>query len=131
MNTGNLNSHCCSKRSPIRKWLIGRRLRKLKLDNSQIEKLDELFANARSASNGHVIANSELQQHISAIMAEDGFNREKAVELVRTIADQYAERATEIVEAFGEFYQGLEPWQREQIRGMWQKRRHCAARCCH
>lgn len=131
MNTSNLNARCCSIRSPIRKWLIGRKLRKLKLDDSQIAKLDSLFASASSASKNHDNAKYGVQKSISVMLAEEGFNRKKAVELIHTAAEQHVEHATEIVEAFGEFYQGLEPWQQKQVQAMWQKRRHCTSRRCH
>lgn len=131
MNTNKQNARSCGQYSPLRKWLIGRKLRKLKLDDSQIEKLDALFANARPVRNNHPIANDRVQEYIIEIMAEKAFNREKAAELIRTASDQDANRAIATVEAYGEFYLGLESWQQEQVQRMWKKRRHCASRCCH
>ena len=131
MNTTQLRSRYCSERGSIRKWLIGRKLRKLKLDNSQIDKLDELFAGLRSATEASFVANIELQQHITELLTEDGFDHDKATNLIHSVADQYTERATEIALRFGEFYQELEPWQQQQVRAMWQKHRCCASRCCH
>lgn len=131
MNTTHLRSRYCSEHGLIRKWLIGRKLRKLKLDNSQIDKLDELFAGLRSTTEACFVANIELQQHITELLTEDGFNHDKAANLIHSVADQHTERATEIAVRFGEFYQGLESWQQQQLRAMWQKRRRCASRCCH
>ena len=117
--------------SAMRKWLIGRKLRKLNLDHNQVEKLEELLDNARPASQGHHKMKIELQECISAILADDDFTQDKAAVLIRTAADQHVERAVEIVAAFGEFYQGLEPEQQLQLQSMWQKRRNRASPCCH
>ena len=131
MNMNSFNSHCGTKRNSIAKWLINRRLRKLKLDDKQKEKLDALFATTGSAIKDHRIVKNEVQEHFTAMMAEDGFDRDKAAELIRAAADQHVDRATEIAEAFGDLYETLEPWQQQKVLAMWQKRRHCLSHRCH
>jgi len=131
MNMNSFNSHCGRARNSIGKWLIDRKLRKLKLDDTQKEKLDALFATAGSAIKNHKIVKSEVQDRFTAMMAEGGLDRDKAAELIRTAADQHVDHATEIAEAFGDLYETLEPWQQQQVQAMWQKRRHCLSHRCH
>jgi Spy/CpxP family protein refolding chaperone len=114
--------------SPLHRWLIERRLRKLKLDNNQAEKLDILYTCTTSVDNK---PHSVIQECITAMMADDSFNREQVQDLIRTATDQQAERATAMVAAFGEFYEQLEPWQQQQLRDMRHKRRYCWSRHCH
>ena len=130
MNTTDSNTRCCRKRSPLRQWLIGRRLRKMKLDDGQVEKLDELFASARTADKESGIGKNELRACISAMITDQAFDREKAAEHINSAVQKRAERMTDIAVAFGEFYQGLEPWQQQQLQALWRKRGHCGSRCC-
>lgn len=125
------NIHSGRACNPIGKWLINRKLRKLKLDASQKEMVDTLFAIASSARKDHAIARSKVQERFTTMMAEEGYDREKAAELIRTAADQHADRATDIADAFGDLYETLEPWQQQQVLAMWQKRRHCRSHRCH
>jgi|GEM_PF-1558545 len=131
MNMNSINSHCGKKRNSIAKWLIHRRLRKLKLDEQQKEKLDALFATAGSAIKNHKIVKNGVQESFTAMMAEGELDRDKAAELIRTAADQHVDHATEIAEAFGDLYETLEPWQQQQVQAMWQKRRHCLSHRYH
>jgi len=80
MNMSNLNSRCCNQCSPIRKWLIERKLRKLKLDDNQREKLDTLIDSASLANKDHINAKNEVQESITAMITEDGFNLDSAVD---------------------------------------------------
>jgi Spy/CpxP family protein refolding chaperone len=131
MNMNNLNTHSGKACHPIGKWLINRKLRKLKLDATQKEKVDALFAIASSARKDQAIEKSEVQEHFTTMMAEDGYDREKTAELIRNVADLHADRATDIANAFADLYEGLEPWQQQQVLAMWQKRRHCRSHRCH
>jgi Spy/CpxP family protein refolding chaperone len=131
MNMNSFNTHSDSACNPIGKWLINRKLRKLKLDASQKEKLDALFAIASSARKDHAIVKSEAQERFTTMMTDEGYDVEKAAELIRTAADQHADGATDIAEAFADLYQALEPWQQQQVLAMWQKRGHCRSRRCH
>ncbi len=131
MNMNSFNSHCGKKRNSIAKWLINRKLRKLKLDDQQKEKLDTLFATAGSAIKNHKIVKNEVQERFAEMMVADGFDHDKATELIRTAADQHVDHATEIAEAFGDLYAILEPWQQQKVLAMWQKRRRCASHRCH
>ena len=131
MNTNNINTHSGRKCNPIGKWLINRKLRKLKLDDAQKEKVDALFAIARSARKDHAVVKNEVQERLTTMMAEEGYDREKTAELIRNAADQHADLATDITDAFADLYQTLEPWQQQKVLAMWQKRRHCRSHRCH
>ena len=131
MNTTDSNTHCCRKRRPLRQWLIGRKLRKMKLDDDQAEKLDALFASARTADKESGIGKNELRAYIGEMITDQAFDPERAAERINSAAQQHAERMSNIAVAFGEFYQGLEPWQQQQLQALWHKRRHCVSRCCH
>ena len=131
MNTNNVNTQGGRTCNSFGKWLINRKLRKLKLDDAQKEKVDALFAIARSARKDHAVVKSEIQDRFTTMMADQGYDREKTVELIRSAADQHADRATDIADAFADLYQTLEPWQQQKVLAMWQKRRHCRSRRCH
>ena len=131
MNTNNINTDSGKTCNSIGKWLINRKLKKLKLDEAQKEKVDSLFDIASSARRDHAIAKNEVQEGFTAMMAEQGYDREKAVELIRSAADQHADRATELADAFADLYETLEPWQQQKVLAMWQKRRHCCSHRCH
>jgi len=131
MNTSHSSSACCNRRKPVRRWLIRRRLRKLKLDHNQLEKVDDLIARAGSEGQHRSCFNRALQQHIRDVLTDDGFDRDRAFELIRSAAAQQIERQTELVAAYGEFYQGLDPQQQRQLKAMWKQHRRCRSRCCH
>jgi len=131
MNTNNVITDGGRTCNSIGKWLINRKLRKLKLDEAQKEKVDALFDIASSARRDHVIAKNEVEEGFTTMMAEQGYDREKAVELIRTAADQHAVRATDLADAFANLYETLEPWQQQKVLAMWQKRRHCRPHRCH
>ena len=131
MNTGTTNTRCCNRPNPIRKWLIGRKLRKLKLRDNQLEQLDALIASTRSTGWACGYDSSKVQRSLIALMTEQDFDHDKAAALIRTAADQQVERATQIAAAFGEFYQGLEAWQQAQLQNVLRKRSRCQSRCCH
>ncbi|MGB5766640.1 MAG: hypothetical protein WBM38_07895, partial [Arenicellales bacterium] len=57
-----IHTHYGRKQNPIAKWLINRKLRKLKLDDVQKEKLDALFDVASSAYKDHKIEKNEVQE---------------------------------------------------------------------
>ena len=131
MSTNNVNTDGGRTCNSIGKWLINRKLKKLKLDEAKKEKVDSLFDIASSARRDHAIAKNEVQEGFTAMMAEQGYDREKAVELIRSAADQHAERATDFADAFADLYETLEPWQQQKVLAMWQKRRHCRSHRCH
>ena len=131
MNTNNVNTDGGRTCNSIGKWLINRKLRKLKLDDTQKEKVDALFDIASSARKDHAIVKSEVQEDFTTMMADEGYDREKAVELIRSAADQHADRATELADAFADLYETLEPWQQQKVLAMWQKRRQCRSHRCH
>ena len=131
MSTNNVNTDGGRTCNSIGKWLINRKLKKLKLDEAQKEKVDSLFDIASSARRDHAIAKNEVQEGFTAMMAEQGYDREKAVELIRSAADQHAERATDVADAFADLYETLEPWQKQKVLAMWQKRMHCRSHRCH
>ena len=131
MNTNNVNTHSGRTCNSFGKWLINRKLRKLKLDDAQKEKVDALFTIASSARKDHAATKSEVQDRFTTMMTEQGYDREKAVELIRSTADQHADRATDLADAFADLYETLEPWQQQKVLEMWQKRRHCRSHRCH
>ena len=131
MSTNNVNTDGGKTCNSIGKWLINRKLKKLKLDEAQKGKVDTFFDIASSARRDHAIAKNEVQEGLTAMMAEQGYDREKAVELIRSAADQHTERATDLADAFADLYETLEPWQQRKVLAMWQKRRHCRSHRCH
>ena len=131
MDTNNVNTHSGGPNNPIGKWLIKRKLRRLKLDAAQEEKVDTLFAIASSAHKDHVIVKSEVQDRFTEMMVENGYDREKAVEIMHSAADQYADRAIDITDVFADLYKTLAPWQQQQVLAMWKKRRHCRSHRCY
>ena len=131
MNTGRKNIRCCSRRSPLRRWLIGRKLRQLELEDQQQEQLDQLIENAHSLGSACSAERGTVRRSIAALISKEGFDSEKAVSLVRRSADQQVERASALVTAFSAFYQGLEPRQRAQLQHMLRNRNQCRRRCCH
>lgn len=128
MNTRNMNKCRRDRGHPIRKWLIGRRLRKLGLDDRQKEQLDALFADACKAGGTPGYGRGEL---LRTMMTEQGFDQGRAEALIRETADRHVRYATETVASFGDFYQGLQPWQQAEIRNLQHRRRRCRTRCCH
>ena len=126
-----IHPHYGRKQNPIAKWLINRKLRKLKLDDVQKEKLDALFDVASSAYKDHKIEKNEVQEQMTTMLAADGFDRDRTAELIRASADRHADHATEIADAFGDLYETLDPSQQEQVLAMLQKRRHCYSHRCH
>ena len=131
MNMNNFSTHGGRACNPIGKWLLNRKLRKLRLDAMQKEKVDALFAIASAAHGDLAIVKSELEERFTMMMAEDGYDRERAAELIRSVAEQHAERATGIANAFADLYEALEPWQQQQVLAMWRKRGHCRSQRCH
>ena len=131
MNTNNINTHSGRKCNPIGKWLINRKLRKLKLDDTQKEQLETVLEIASSARNDRRFFKTEMQDHLPEMMTEEGFDRDRAVELITTATARQADRAAEIVQAFADLYETLEPWQQQQALAMMQKRRHCRSHRCH
>ena len=131
MSTNNVNTDGGRTCHSIGKWLINRKLKKLKLDDAQKEKVDALFEIARSARKDHADVKNEVQHGLTTMMADQGYDREKAVELIRSAADQHADRATDIADAFADMYETLEPWQQQKVLAMWQKRGRCRSHRCH
>ena len=99
MKTGQFNPVSCRRRNPLRGWLIGRKLRMLDLDSAQLAQLDELFTRARWARKQHYNASSVLQQHVEALVTDAGFDRGRAVELIRSAAADDAERQSGVADA--------------------------------
>ena len=123
MNT--THTRCGRTRSRFGKWLIYRKLRKLELNESQQQQLDTVFDIADSAYQDRRMSRHAVQQHISDVMTAEGFDRDKAIDLIRSASEQQAARAEEVVQAFGDLYDTLSPEQQEQALAMWEKRRHC------
>lgn len=124
-------SACHCKRSPVLNWLLKRKLRKLKLGERQREQLDQLILSTASARHDHLSARGELHSSLAELLSEPEFNRDKAAEIMRTATGHQVDRATKLIDTFGEFYDGLDSRQQAQLRAMWQKRGRCAVRCCH
>ena len=131
MNTNNHDQHYCRARNPIGKWLINRKLRKLKLDDAQKDQLESVFELASSARKDRHMFKNEIQHRLSEMMTAEGFDRDRAVELIRTTSTQQADRAAEVVQAFGDLYETLNPWQQQQALDMMQKHRRCRSHRCH
>ena len=91
MNTNKHDPHYCRARNPIGRWLINRKLRKLKLGDAQQEQLETVFELASSARNDRQMFNKEIQDRLSEMMTEDGFDRDRAVELIRRAAARHAD----------------------------------------
>jgi len=126
-----IHTHYSRKQNPIAKWLINRKLRKLKLDDVQKEKLDALFDVTSSAYKDHKIEKNEVQEQMTTMLAAEGFDRDRTAELIRASADRHADHATEIAGAFGDLYEALDPSQQEQVLAMLQKRVHSCSHRCH
>jgi Spy/CpxP family protein refolding chaperone len=123
MNT--THTRCGRTRSRFGKWLINHKLRKLQLDDRQKQQLDTVFNIAHSAHRDKRMTRCAMQQRISDVMTEQGFDRDRAIDLIRTTSEQEAERAEEVVQAFGYLYDTLTPQQQEQALAMWEKRHRC------
>jgi len=124
-------SACHCKRSPVLNWLLKRKLRKLKLGEHQREQLDQMILSTASARHDHLSARGELHSGLAELLSEPEFNRDKAAEVMRTATDHQLDRATKLIDTFGEFYDHLDSRQQAQLRAMWKKRGRCAVRCCH
>ena len=131
MNINSYNSHFGKACTPVGKWLINRKLRKLKLNDAQKEQLDTVLEIASSAHQEHQLFNTELQQRFTTMMTEDRYDRKKAEELIRKATNQHAEHAAEVAGAFADLYEILAPGQQQQVLAMWQKSRRCRSHRCH
>ena len=131
MNKGTCISTCHGKRAPVLNWFLKCKLRKLKLGERQRGQLDRVILCAASARHDHLSARGELHSSLAELLSEPEFNREKAAEVMRTATGHHVDRATKLIDTFGEFYDGLDSRQQAQLPTMWQKRGHCAVRCCH
>ena len=129
MSMMNANTHRCQRTSPLRKWLLARRVRKLQLDDNQMEQLDTLFARAWSVSRRNMTGGNELLDSIGKVLQEQAFDHDRVAERMDAAARAYAEDAAAIVIAFGEFYHALRPWQQQELRALWRKRSQHARRC--
>ena len=97
MNT--TQTRCGRTRCRFGKWLINHKLRKLQLDDRQKQQLDTVFNIAHSAHRDKRMTRCAMQQRISDVMTEQGFDRDRAIDLIRTTSEQEAERAEEVVQA--------------------------------
>lgn len=131
MNKGTCILGHHGKRAPVLNWFIKRKLRKLKLDESQRKQLDKLILSAGSARHDRLSTRDQLHSNVAELLSKREFNREKAAEVMRTATGHHVDHATKFIDTFGEFYDGLESWQQEQLQAMWQKRGRCAVQCCH
>jgi Spy/CpxP family protein refolding chaperone len=131
MNKGNCIPVCHGKRAPVLNWFLKRKLRKLKLGELQRKQLDQLISSAASVRRDRLSAKGELHSNVAELLSAPEFNREKAAEVIRTATAHHIDSATKFIDIFGEFYDGLESWQQEQLQAMWQKRGRCGVRCCH
>ena len=120
MNTK--HTRCGRTRSRFGKWLINR---KLELNDTQKQQLDTVFDIAHSAYEDKRSSRHAMHQQISEVMTAQGFDRDRAIDLIRTTREQEASRAEEVVQAFGDLYDTLTPKQQEQAQAMWDKRGHC------
>ena len=130
MKTNDANTSCRRWHSPLHRWLLVRRLRKLQLDSTQLESLNALLAALPMTGRGQVTGGRELNACISAVMADQGFTREMAAEKIQLAAAEFAERATELFAAFAAFYRNLDTRQQQQLQAWWRKRANRGARCC-
>jgi hypothetical protein len=131
MNKGTCILGCHGKRAPVLNWFFKRKLRKLKLGDSQRKQLDQLIISAESSRHDRLSASDELHSNVAELLSEPEFNRENAAEVIRTATSHHIDRATKFIDTFGEFYDGLDSWQQEQLQAMWKKRGRCAVQCCH
>ncbi len=130
MKTNDVITACPRWRSPLHRWLLARRLRKLQLDSSQLERLNTLLAALQTTHQGQVTGRHALNAGISAVMADTRSTREMAAEPFRLAAAAFAEQAADLIAAFAEFYRGLDPRQQQQLQAWWRKRSQRGARCC-
>lgn len=131
MNMLKANTYCGRGPGPLHKWLLARKVRKLQLDDSQMEKLDTLIARAGSLSRRNMTGGNELLDSIGVVLDGQAFNHDRVAERMNAAARAYAEHATAMVTAFGEFYRALLPWQQQQLRALWLERNLHSRRCGH
>jgi len=131
MNKGTCILGHHGKRAPVLNWFLKRKLRRLKLDESQRKQLDKLILSAGSARYDRLSTRDQLHSNVAELLSKPEFNREKAAEVMRTATSHHIDRATKFIDTFGEFYDGLELWQQEQLQAMWQKRGCCTVQYCH
>ena len=123
MNT--THTRCGRTRSRVGKWLINRKLRKLELNEVQKQQLDTVFDIAHSAYEDKRSSRHAMHQQISEVTTAQGFDRDRAIDLIHTAREQEAARTEEVVQAFGDLYDTLSPQQQEQALSMWEKRGRC------
>ena len=123
MNT--THTRCGRTRSRFGKWLINRKLHKLELNDAQKQQLDTVFDIAHSAYEDKRSSRHAMHQQISEVMTAQGFDRDRAIDLIRTTREQEVSKAEEVVLACGDLYDTLSPQQQEQAQAMWEQRGRC------
>jgi len=107
--------HRCGRGAPGG-WMLRRVSRKLDLDASQQQRLTSVHERIQDLRAGMQAARDEHCGALLALLSGERFDRAEAMRLLKVPAAVASETAPELVESFGDFYEGLNASQRTRLR---------------
>ena len=109
-------------------WIVQRIGKRLNLNDQQRQKLVEVQAQLMSLRESLRQFRDQNRSSFGAMLAAGKFDRSQAVQLFQAPLAGVGDRVSPVVNTVGDFYDSLDPEQKNRVRDWWDKRhgrRHC------
>ena len=123
-----LYKRCVQQHGYATHWYLRRIGKKLQLDATQQARLLALQNSIMTSQAYLAKIHEDRHELLDMIFTDQGFNRDSALHYLNVPRLAFEEQTPVIIESLEEFYQCLNPPQREQLRSLLRKQRQ---RCWH
>lgn len=103
------------RRGFYKRWMMKRISRKLDLQQDQREKLDDISRQLADSKGSFTATRAEARQQMLALLDDNTLDRDRATEIIRDHLAAVAVSTTRLVDGFAEFFDSLNPQQRQQL----------------
>ena len=123
-----LHKRCGQQHGCATHWYLRRISKKLQLDATQQARLSALQNSIVTSQAYLAEVYKDRHELLDKVFTDQGFNRDSAFQYLNVPRLAFEEQAPVIIDSLEEFYQCLNPPQREQLRSLLHKQRQ---RCWH
>lgn len=118
---------CSGKHSLLKNWMRRRVARKLALSPQQTQQFISFQQRLDSERDSWQQQRRHTHAALGTLLEGNRLDRQRATTLLEEKCQAAQTHGSALVDAFGDFFDSLEPWQRQRLQEHWQ-RRHCGCR---
>ena len=105
----------------ISRWMMRRLTKRLNLSSQQSEKFIYLSNTMHSTHTNINDMRAQRDKLLEPLLQAEQLDRDTALRILRLPQQEFNEHTSDIVNAFGDFYDELQPAQREKLLQLWKK----------